>query len=428
MDNLHAYTEQWDLKVNIKKTKVLIFQRGGRKSNITFFIGHQNVEQTNTYKYLGTIITDTGNFRLNENNLKRKGLRASFIISKNIGPFSKPSTSLRIFEKVIEPILLYNCEVTGIYVPQSWDYKKFTARLWEIGIELERVALGFSRQLLGVHKKSSNIAIQTETGKYPICLKIFDRAIKYWLRLSTSDRPMLKAALDKDLKSYEGNKTCWIKSINFLRKAAGVEDMPVNSKPEKEKLIQNCRQNLKKLYLNWWEEQKTQNSKLDFYFKYKKVFRYEKYLDVLPRNVRCHLTRLRISSHCLPVEVLRYVKKKEKKILRADRKCTICNLDQVGDEYHYLLDCRNSEIQHIRKTFFENIRVKIPQFEIFENIQILNYCLSMADSNTFLPFATYVKDVLEMYREEKIDSKHKVIAVIITKSGRESKRPSRLDL
>ena len=80
------------------------------------------------------------------------------------------------------------------------------------------------------------------------------------------------------------------------------------------------------------------------------------------------------------------------------------------------------------KPFFENIRVKIPQFEIFGNIQILNYCLSMADSNTFLPFAMYVKDVLEMYREEKIDSKHKEIAVIITKSGRESKRPSRLDL
>ena len=126
LDKLNAYTEQWDLKVNIKKTKVLIFQKRGRKSTTKFFIGHQKIEQTNTYKYLGTIITDTGNFRLNENNLKRKGLRASFIISKNIGPFSKPSTSIRIFEKVIEPILLYNCEVTAVCVPQSRDYKKFT--------------------------------------------------------------------------------------------------------------------------------------------------------------------------------------------------------------------------------------------------------------------------------------------------------------
>ena len=73
----------------------------------------------------------------------------------------------------------------------------------------------------------------------------------------------------------------------------------------------------------------------------------------------------------------------------------------MGDEYHYLLYCKNSEIDHIRKVFFENIRVKIPQFEIFENYQILDYCLSMADSTTFLPFAIYVKDVLEMYREEK---------------------------
>ena len=70
-------------------------------------------------------------------------------------------------------------------------------RLWEIGIELERVALGFVRQLLGIHKKTSNIAIQTETGKYPICLKIFERAIKYWLRINSSERPMLKAALER---------------------------------------------------------------------------------------------------------------------------------------------------------------------------------------------------------------------------------------
>ena len=428
LDKLNAYTEQWDLKINTKKTKILIFQKKGRKSTVKFFIGHQTIEQTNTYKYLGTIITDTGNFRLNENNLKRKGLRASFIISKNIGPFSKPSTSIRIFEKVIEPILLYNCEVTGICVPQSWDYKKFTVRLWEIGIELERVALGFVRQLLGIHKKTSNIAIQTETGKYPICLKIFERAIKYWLRINSSERPMLKAALKKDIESFEGNKTCWIKSINFLRKVANVEGMPLNTNSEKAKLVIKYKQNLKKLYLNWWEEQKTENPKLDFYFKHKKVFRYEKYLDELPKNIRCHLTRLRLSSHCLPVEVLRYVKKKKKKILRVDRKCTICNLNQMGDEYHYLLDCKNSEIDHIRKVFFENIRVKIPQFEIFENNQILDYCLSMADSTTFLPFAIYVKDVLEMYREEKIDPRDNENAVVITKSGRESKRPSRLDL
>ena len=163
---------------------------------------------------------------------------------------------------------------------------------------------------------------------------------------------MLKAALEKDVESFEGNKTCWIKSINFLLKITEVEGMPLNSKSEKTKLVKKCKQNLKKLYLKWWEEQKTENSKLDFYFKYKKVFRYEKYLDELPRNSRCHLTRLRLSSHSLPVEVLRYVKKKKKKILRADRKCTICNLNQMGDEYHYLLYCKNSEIDHIRKVFF----------------------------------------------------------------------------
>ena len=84
---------------------------------------------------------------------------------------------------------------------------------------------------------------------------------------------MLKAALKKDFESYEDNKSCWIKSIIFLRKVSNVEDMPIDSESEKVKLIKKCKLNLEKLYLNWWEEQKNENPKLNFYFKYKKVFR-----------------------------------------------------------------------------------------------------------------------------------------------------------
>ena len=44
--------------------------------------------------------------------------------------------------------------------------------MWEIGRELNKVIIGFLRQLLGVHKKTTNLAILAETGKYPIAIKI----------------------------------------------------------------------------------------------------------------------------------------------------------------------------------------------------------------------------------------------------------------
>jgi len=105
--------------VNIKKTKVVIFQNGGRQRNYNFKIGNQNIDLAKSYKYLGTTITNTGNFKLNEVNLKKKGLRASYMIIRNIGYYGKPSSAIRIFEKVIEPILTYNCEIASAFLPKS---------------------------------------------------------------------------------------------------------------------------------------------------------------------------------------------------------------------------------------------------------------------------------------------------------------------
>ena len=153
LDKLRDYTEKWDLKLNLKKTKIMVFNKGGRKNTIPFFFGGNVVEQTTSYKYLGTIITDTGNFKLNRSNLKRKGLRASYIILKNIGWFSKPQTAIRLYEKLIEPILLYNCEISEAYMPKTWDFKKFKTNMWDMGKEINQVTIGFIRQLLGVNKK-----------------------------------------------------------------------------------------------------------------------------------------------------------------------------------------------------------------------------------------------------------------------------------
>ena len=177
LNRLNKYTEKWDLKV-IAKTKTMVFQRSGTRRILNFTFGAHVLENAVSYKYLGTIITNTGNFKLNHANLKKKGIRASFIITQNIGRYCKPSTAIKIFEKVIEPILMYNSEITCAFFPLTWTYEKFTTKLWEIGEEMNKVVLGFLRQILGVGKKCTNIAIMGETGKYPICIKIFMQIIK----------------------------------------------------------------------------------------------------------------------------------------------------------------------------------------------------------------------------------------------------------
>ena len=423
LDKLKQYTDKWKLELNIKKTKIMVFQNTGRRRKTKFYFGTQILELAQSYKYLGTTITNTGSFKLNEVNLKKKGLRAAFIISKNIGMFAAPSSSIRVFEKVVEPILTYNGEVGLAFFPKTWDIKKFTKNMWDIGKEINKVVLNFLRQVLGVHKKTTNIAILTETGKHPIAIKVFVLIMKFWVRLHTTEHKLLIAAHKLNLEQDMTSRQSWTRIVSYLVKVTGTNARPSNDQKKNNKIIKSFKTNLLASFEDWWQEQTTTDGKLDFFFKHKKTFTYEKYLDTLPRHLRMYVTRMRTSSHNLPVETLRYTKKK---IKREERKCNICNLGEVGDEYHYLLRCNNVEIQGTKNVFMQKIRVDLPWLSSFSNENIIQYCLNMADDSIHFPIARYMKSILQKYREE--NEEKKIEPITHTRSGRLVKKPIKLTL
>ena len=89
-------------------------------------------------------------------------------------------------------------------------------------------------------------------------------------------------------------------------------------------------------YLEEWYSLRKQCSvgKLDTYTKIKCNFGFEKYLNSENFALRRDITRFRISSHRLNIEIGRYAR-----IERADRLCTKCSLGVLGDEIHFLLAC-----------------------------------------------------------------------------------------
>ena len=165
------------------------------------------------------------------------------------------------------------------------------------------------------------------------------------------------------------------------------------------------------------------STKYDFFYKYKKNYNFEKYLDQIPKHIRLYVTRLRTSSHNLPVEVMRYTKPKP---IREDRKCKICDLDKVGDEAHYLLHCTNASLLEIRKEFLATIRSNLLQLESFSNENIIDYGMIMNDSSLQEPMALFVKQILCKFKEETLENKSKM--PIFTRSGRQVKKPIRLGI
>ena len=166
LNALSSYCETWMLKINPKKTKIMIFQKRPRKSvDTNFKIGTEIIEIVQECTYLGTRLTPTGNFTLAQEHLKEKALHAFSSMRKHT-PLHRlnSNTASQIFDTMIFPILGYNSEVWGIYTKQ--DFKK-----WD-NSAIEKIHLKFCKRFLEVNNKASNLACRAELGRLPVVVPI----------------------------------------------------------------------------------------------------------------------------------------------------------------------------------------------------------------------------------------------------------------
>jgi hypothetical protein len=65
LNHLHEWCSKWLMEVNIKKTKVMIFQKHNSKlPNIHFHIGNKKIDIVKEYTYLGLKLMPNGKFKL----------------------------------------------------------------------------------------------------------------------------------------------------------------------------------------------------------------------------------------------------------------------------------------------------------------------------------------------------------------------------
>ncbi len=173
---LEQYCQTWALTVNLNKTNIMIFQKRSR-----FILGTNQVTHTSHYNYLGFKITSTGNFNYAVNELRDEACRAFYAIKRQC-PIEIPIRIwLKIVESVIEPIALYGSEVWGPLTNPSQDLTK-----WEKH-PIETLHAELCKNILHVHRHTTNNACRAELGKYPLITKIQKRAIKFWKHLKLSD-------------------------------------------------------------------------------------------------------------------------------------------------------------------------------------------------------------------------------------------------
>ena len=117
LDLLADYCKRWKLTINVSKTKVLVFRKGGvLPRNISFNYDGTPLEIVQSFKYLGVVFTVGGSFPEAQNTLAEQAQKAIFKLNKYLYKFTfiSPKHKLDLFDKLVTPILNYVCEVWGL--------------------------------------------------------------------------------------------------------------------------------------------------------------------------------------------------------------------------------------------------------------------------------------------------------------------------
>ena len=209
--------------------------------------------------------------------------------------------------------------------------RKMTIFLLE-SIYAENIAdmshISFLKYILGVNKNASNLAVLSETGRYPLYISIVLSIVKYLHRLENGNSELLHHAyvVSKTLH-FQGVQT-WYSSAMFILKELQL-DISCLRNMTLYQITEVVKRRLIKTFLASWDKKRTQafiSGKLDTYFRIKKSFEREPYLCMSKFSLRMALCKFRISAHQLMIELGRY---KKNKLQRDERICKKCDTGNV---------------------------------------------------------------------------------------------------
>ena len=316
----------------------MTFNKGGRHIRENFFFGENKIETTRQYKYLGFLVTPSGEIGSGSKDLRDRALRALHKLKKKMGiTFRKrPTITIKLFRSLIEPILLYASDFWGVLKMPSNN-------------PIETLFMSFCKQLLGVQKQSMNDGVLLELGQFPLLILARKRATKNWVRMATNTN--CSKILYDSFRHSSDEGLLWTESMKRMISEIGLMQSFTTNDPDTHLKVF---QRLQDIYHQTALE-KIKTGRLRTYALFKTTPGFEKYLDGISCvKERTALTKLRISNSKLMIEKGRHLG-----IDGGLRFCPFCP-NVVEDEKHFLVKCQTykylrSDLYSEVKNFFPSI-------------------------------------------------------------------------
>ena len=339
---LSTYCQRWKLTVNTKKTKIMVFRKGGiLPRDLKFYYNGIEIEIVNTFSYLGIVFSPGGSFSNTQITLAGQAQKAIFKLNSYLYKFTNisPRHTIELFDKLVSPILNYAAEVWGFFQ----------------ATHIERVHLQFCKRLLGVKKTTQNNFVYGELGRINFQTRRFFIILKYWLKIvNTDENKFIKCIYQTMLTDIDINdrKTNWALLVKKLLSNLGFYEVWLQQNVGDVNIfLILAKQRLKDNFVQKWNEELNQSSRAIFYRSIAN-FEFSAYLDIITvRKFRFALAKLRTSSHRLEVEMGRWAR--PERIAFENRKCKHCQI--LEDEYHFILECplySNIRTLYVKRYFY----------------------------------------------------------------------------
>lgn len=170
LNALHSYCLENKMMVNVSKSKVVIFRRGGRVSaSDVFYYDNNQLEICSDYNYLGVLFSSHGVFHKAAEQALSRGRVAVGTVRQILVNSKTDSLDSRVklFHAIVRSTLLYGSEV------------------WSLRYEdtIEKCQTLFYKSVYCLPKSTASYMLRLEMGVVKLFYHAFSMVLEWWLKL-----------------------------------------------------------------------------------------------------------------------------------------------------------------------------------------------------------------------------------------------------
>ena len=207
LDALVAFCADWDMSVNLVKTKIVVFSQRATQQH-SWHLNQQPIEQVDSYKYLGVVFHQRHGLLQAGQQLAQSAHRAMYAMqgmcySQDI---SDPSIRLHMWQQLVLPVVSYASEVWGPHTVH------FTEPTYASSTPGEKVQAQFLRWYTGARPNTHHRILLQAANRLPLQQHWLQRSLQLWNKLAAAEPSSWVAhrAFKESIMLWQaGCNECW---------------------------------------------------------------------------------------------------------------------------------------------------------------------------------------------------------------------------